>query len=64
MNRRWREWPFLATAAGLLLAAGLRLISDDKDTVGGIGVVAGLIVLGAWIATEIHNHEEGHDDED
>jgi hypothetical protein len=60
---RFTGWPLLAVAAVLMLTAGVRLVSNDRDVVGGVAIVAGLVILGAWLAVEIQSWRDDDEDE-
>lgn len=47
-----RAWPLLAVACGGAWLGAVKLLANDRDTLGLVAVVASLILLGAWIACE------------
>ena len=51
-----RGWPFLAVAAFLLLAGGVKMgVDEELETETAVAIACGCILLGAWIVTEAQN---------
>lgn len=48
-----RHWSILAVAVGVLFAGVIRSWQEGRD--GWLIAGAALIILGAWLATEIHD---------
>ena len=63
-----RGWPFLAVAAFLLLAGGVKIGADEElQTETAVAIACGCILLGAWIVTEaqaLRRRKEDDDDSD
>ena len=51
MNHQFARYGSLAVAAGLFIGGALE---QGDNNVGAVLVTAGLIMLGAWLALEIH----------
>lgn len=53
----WSRASVLAVASVLLLVGGVRVIQAGAD--GQVFITAGLIVLGVWVAVELHSKWHG-----
>jgi hypothetical protein len=58
MNELLKRWPLLMVSTVLLLGAAISAIREGFDGLA-LGLFSGgMVVLGAWLAMEVRNHDD------